>query len=137
MLSNSRVAAATLGLIVLGWQGWNAWRGDFYHRFLVADLLLGSALIVAASWRPDRASAVMMLAAFSAMGGVFLAATTGALLRGGYDLGAAATTVGLIPCLAHGVVLGRRLAGWAIGPAEAGGRPVEDETPHPDHMPPA
>lgn len=110
MLSTSRVVAAVLGLIVLGWQGWNAWRGDFYHRFLAADLLLGSFLLAASAWRPDRTAAVLMLAAFSATGGVFLAATTGTLIRGGYGLGSAATTLGLIPCIARSVVLGRWLA---------------------------
>jgi hypothetical protein len=110
MIRFSRAVALVLGLAVLGWQAVNARNGRLVHLFLVADLAIGLALIVAALWPGERGAAAGMLAAFSALAGVFLAATTGRLLLGGYDLGTALTSLGLVPCLACAGALGRWLA---------------------------
>ena len=109
MIRTSRIVALALGGIILAWQGANAWRGEFIHGFLVADAVVAALLIVAATWRGDRAAAALMLAAFAATGGVFLTATTEALVAGRYGLGRMATTVGLIPCVVRSAVLGRWL----------------------------
>jgi hypothetical protein len=110
MMRLARTTAAGLGLAVLLWQVWNARNGRFVHPFLAADLVAGLALIVAAAWPGDRGPAVAMLAGFSALAGIFLSATTGRLLSGGYDLGTAFTTVGLVPCTAGMIGLGVRLS---------------------------
>jgi len=116
MIRIARIVAALLGVAVLAWQVGNAARGRFVHPFLIPDLAIAPGLIVAAAWPADRPAALGMLAGFSAMAGVFLAATTGRLLVGGrFDLGTALTTAGLVPCAACAVGLGRwlnqRLAG--------------------------
>lgn len=110
MIPRVRVLSRVMGLAVLGWQGWNAYRGTLVHFFLVADVVAGLVLILASTWTLERASAVGMLAGFSALAGVFLSATTGRILTGGYvDPGTILTTLGLIPCLLGAILLGRWL----------------------------
>jgi hypothetical protein len=111
MIRLARVTALGLGLAVLGWQGWNAYNGRFVHAFLISDLVIGLLLVVASAWPGDRTAAVLMLAGFSAMAGVFLSATTGRILPGSaFDPGTVLTTLGLIPCLIGAIGLGRRLS---------------------------
>jgi hypothetical protein len=112
MIPAARLTAALLGLAVLAWQVQNARRGRFVHPFLVADLVLGLFLVASAAWPGRRGPALAMLAGFAALGGVFLAATTGRLLLGGYSTGTALTSLGLVPCLAG--ALG--LALWLLRP---------------------
>lgn len=108
----ARFTALSLGLAVLGWQGWNAQNGRFVHVFLISDLVVALLLIVAAGWSRDRTAAALMLAGFSAMTAVFLSATTGRWLVGAkFDPGTVLTTLGLLPCLAGAIVLGRKLSG--------------------------
>ncbi|SIN76727.1 hypothetical protein SAMN05444166_0729 [Singulisphaera sp. GP187] len=110
MIRQARATAFGLGLAVLGWQGWNAHQGRFVHAFLVADLVVGLFLVVAAAWPSDRTATALMMAGFSAMAAVFLSATTGRLLLGNaFDPGTVLTTVGLVPCLVGAIVLGQRL----------------------------
>jgi hypothetical protein len=97
-------------LAVLGWQVVNAAHGRWLHPFLIADLVVGGFLIGAAFWPGRRGSMLAMLAGFSALAGVFLSATTSRLLLGGYDLGTALTSLGLIPCLVYAIGLGIILA---------------------------
>jgi hypothetical protein len=106
----ARASACGLAGILLAWQGWNAARGRFFHRFVWADVAASALLIASATRAGDRASASWMLGAFAATGGVFLAATTDALAGGGYDLGRGATTLGLAACVAWAWRLGARLA---------------------------
>ena len=109
MILAARITAASLGLAVLAWQVVNARRGRFVHPFLVADLVLGLFLVAAAVLPGRRGPALAMLAGFAALAGVFLSATTGRLLLGGYDTGTALTTLGLVPCLAGALGLARWL----------------------------
>ncbi len=109
-LRGARISAAVVGGLVLAWQIGNALRGRFVHEFLVADLVLAPILLLGSFVRSDRRAGATMLAGFAALGGVFLCATTMRLLRGGYDLGTALTTLGLIPCLAWSLWLGKWLA---------------------------
>ncbi len=109
MIRASRIVAAALGAAVLGWQVVNWRNGRFVHDFLPADLILGTFLVVSALWKGERGAAAAMLGGFAAMGGVFLSATTLRMLRGGYDMGTALTTLGLVPCLIHTTGLGRWL----------------------------
>lgn len=108
-LAWSRATAGGLALAVLGWQGVNAASGRFVHPFLIADLVVGVALIVSASWPGDRGPALAMLAGFAAMAGVLLAASTGRLLAGGFDAGTRLAAIGVVPCLTGAIALGRHL----------------------------
>jgi ABC-type thiamin/hydroxymethylpyrimidine transport system permease subunit len=110
MILPARITAAALGLAVLAWQAVNARNGRFLHPFLVADLIIGLWLVAAALWPGRRGPAAALLAGVSALAGVFLAATTGRALTGGYDLGTFLTTLGLVPCLACAFGLGLWLA---------------------------
>lgn len=111
MIRLTRGMAMSLGLAVLGWQGWNASHGRFVHAFLISDLVVGLLLVVASAWPTERAATTLMLAGFSAMAAVFLSATTGRMLLGrAFDPGTVLTTLGLIPCLVGAIILGRRLA---------------------------
>lgn len=110
MIRPTRLGAAALGVALLAWQVVNAARGRFVHAFLVPDLVLGVGLLGSALIRRDRPAAAALLAMFAATLGVFLSATSARLLLGGYDLGTALTSLGLVPCLAACVVLGRWLA---------------------------
>lgn len=87
----------------------NAAAGRFAHPFLIADLVVGVFLIVAACWPGDRGPALAMQAGFSATGGVFLAASTGRLLEGGFDAGTRLAALGFLFCLACAIALGRHL----------------------------
>lgn len=112
MIRLARWMALTLGLAVLGWQGWNAHKGRFVHPFLVSDIVVGLLLVVASAWPSDRTATALMLACFSALGAVFLSATTSRLLLGAaFDPGTVLATLGLIPCLIGAIVLGRRFSG--------------------------
>ena len=107
----ARFSGAALGLVVLGWQGVNAWNGRFVHPFLVADLVAGLVLVAAAVWPGDRGAGLALLAAFAALGGVLLSASTGRWLEGGgFDRGRVLAAVGVVPCAAAVVLLARRLA---------------------------
>ncbi|MEO6810457.1 MAG: hypothetical protein ABI353_15185 [Isosphaeraceae bacterium] len=110
MIRLAKATAVLLGLAVLAWQGVNAAQGRGLHPFLIADLVVGVFLIGAAFWPGHRGSSLAMLAGFSALAGVFLSATTSRLLLGGYDLGTALTSLGLIPCIVYAVGLGIVLA---------------------------
>ncbi len=110
MSRHPRIVAYALGLAVLGWQAWNAARGRFLHPFLIADIGVGIGLIVAASWPGQRGPAVALLAGFAALGGIFLAASTGRLLLGGLDAGTVLAGFGILPCLVEAIALGRWLS---------------------------
>lgn len=106
-----RLLALGLGASVLAWQGGNALQGRFLHPFLVSDIAMSLVLVVGGLWPGERGAAAVMLGGFAALGGIFLSATTGRLLLGGYrDPGTVLTTLGIVPCLAAAVALGRRLA---------------------------
>lgn len=107
MIVRCRVVAVGLGLAILLWQAGNAFRGAFFHPFLIADGVAAALLLIGGTIPRDRASATTMLAAFSATGGVFLAASTAALLRDGFSVGRVMTGLGLIPCLACAVALAK------------------------------
>lgn len=109
MIRTSRAGATVLGLILLAWQVVNASRGRFVHPFLIADLMVAVLLLISSSLPNDRTGSAVMLAAFSATAGVFLAATTAAILRDGYSLGRVMTGVGLVPCVIFAVALGKSL----------------------------
>ncbi len=111
MIRLARATALLLGGSVLGWQIVNAANGRFVHFFLAPDLLFGTLLLVAALWPWERLAAVAMLAGFAAMGAVFLSATCGRLLMEPerFDFGTGLTTLGLIPCVAASLGLGRWL----------------------------
>ena len=135
MIRRTRIVAALLGLAVLAWQVVNAARGRFVHAFLIPDLVIAPALIIASAWPNERRAALGMLAGYSAMAGVFLAATTGRLIvEDSYDLGTTLTTAGLLPCVICAVGLARwlnqRMAGSsptdvleADRPRSSGGSP--------------
>lgn len=110
MIHLARLIALALGGAVLAWQGWNAHNGRFVHRFLVADLVVSLVLIVGSAWPGRRAAAVLLFWGYAALVGVFLSATTAGLLIDGYQrAGTILTTLGLIPCLACSIGLGRWL----------------------------
>ena len=116
MLRRARTTAAALGLAVLAWQVGNAARGRFVHPFLVADLILGVGLIVASAWPGRRGPALAIFAGFAALGGVFLAASTGRALLGGFDVGTGLAGLGIVPCLVGAIGLGRWLMQSEAGP---------------------
>ena len=110
MIRLARVAAVGVGAGVLAWQVVNAVQGRFVHAFLIPDLVIAPILIGAALCPADRWAAPVLLAGFAAMAGVFLAAATGRLISGRQlDPGTWMTTVGLVPCLACALGLGRWL----------------------------
>lgn len=107
----ARISGALLGLAVLGWQGVNAINGRFVHPFLVADIVVGLALVAAAVWPGGRGPALALLGSFGALGGILLSATTGRWLDGGgFDLGRALAALGVVPCVAAAWLLARGLA---------------------------
>jgi hypothetical protein len=107
MIAVCRVVAIGLGLAILLWQAVNAVRGEFLHPFLIADVVAAALLLVGGALPRDRASAPVMLAAFSTTGGVFLAASTAAILGDGFSLGRLMAGFGMIPCLACSAALAR------------------------------
>lgn len=110
MIRILRATALGLAMIVFAWQGWNAVQGHFVHRFLVADIVASLVLVTGGVWHQRRVSAVLMLVGFSALGAIFLTATTAGLLVDGYRAtGTALTTIGLVPCATGVVLLGRRI----------------------------
>lgn len=106
----ARLTALGLGLAVLAWQVVNARHGRLVHEFLLADLVCGVGLLASSTLGLGRIAQVAMLAGYSALGGVFLTATTMRALLGGYDFGTFLTTLGLGLCAAWVVILGRGLA---------------------------
>ena len=110
-----RLLAATMGAAILAWQVGNAFGGKFIHRFLVADLIAAGGLVGACCVRDRRVAAVGMLVGFAGLGGVLLAASTGALLVDGFDLGRAMAALGVVPCAVGAASLARRLTGPGTG----------------------
>ena len=104
-----RVLAILLATAILAWQLGNAYLGRFLHGFLVPDLAVSVILFIGATRRADRSAAAWMLAGFAGTAGVFLSATSVALVEGRYGIGPGSTTVGLIPCVFAAGTLGRRL----------------------------
>lgn len=109
----ARVFAYIVGGLTLLYQVLEVSSGNLTNRFLVADIILGVGLIAAAVVPARLAASLAMLAGYSYAAGVFVSATTGGLLQAEYDLGAASTTVGLVPCVVFIVLLGRWLKGFS------------------------
>lgn len=106
----ARVFAVVVGGLTLIYQIWQVSSGNGANQFLVADIVLGVCLIVSASLSARFVAALAMLAAYSYAAGVYVVATAGGLLLGMYDLGVASTTLGLVPCVAFIILLGRWLS---------------------------
>ena len=106
-----RVLALMLSVAVLGWQFVNLALGHLWHQFLGADVIASVVLIVFGFARNDRRAAVGMFAGFAMFLGIFLSATTGALIRTiGFHPGTIAAGLGIVPGLIGAIGLGRRLA---------------------------
>ncbi|WP_287127479.1 hypothetical protein [Candidatus Cyanaurora vandensis] len=109
MINLARFFALLIGGLTLVWQGWEVISGRLFNQFLAADIILGIFMIIAAVLPNRFNSALAMLAAYAYSCGVFMVATTGALLLSKYDFGAFTTTLGLIPCSIFVVLLNRWL----------------------------
>jgi peptidoglycan/LPS O-acetylase OafA/YrhL len=95
-----RILAFITGLLTLAWQVIQVVKGNGQNIFLVADIILGIALMVTALLKPTDKNISWLMAALGFACGVFATATFGALTMGTYNFGAFTTTVGLLPCLA-------------------------------------
>ncbi len=105
MIRLARSFAFLIGSLTLVWQAWEVSQGRLFNQFLVADIILGILLMVAAGL-PNRFNSVLtMLIAYAYSCGVFMVATTGGLLLSTYDFGAFTTTLGLIPCSVFTILL--------------------------------
>lgn len=116
MIRLARVFALSIGGLTLLWQAWEVINGRLFNQFLIADVLLGLGLIVAALLRNRLYSSLAMLIAYAYSVGVFMVATTGGLLMSKYDFGAFTTTLGLVPCSLFTVFLCRWLIQKALKP---------------------
>lgn len=110
MIRSARIFAALIGGLTLMWQGGEVLNGELLNRFLVADIILGLLMIVAAALPRRYDSVLAMLVAYAYSSGVYAVATTGGLLLGSYDFGAFTTTLGLVPCAIFVILLSRWLA---------------------------
>jgi peptidoglycan/LPS O-acetylase OafA/YrhL len=95
-----RILVFSIGLLTLTWQLIEVIKGNIQNIFFIVDILLGIALIVTATLKPNAINTSWLNAALGFACGVFATATFGGLTMGTYNFGAFTTTVGLIPCLA-------------------------------------
>ena len=94
-----RILAIVMATIIPIWQIINLIRGTFPHPFLVPDLVACLVLGTGAARPVDRSAAAWLLAGFAGTAGVFLSASSIAIVEGRYGPGPAATSLGLVPCL--------------------------------------
>jgi peptidoglycan/LPS O-acetylase OafA/YrhL len=95
-----KILAFSTGLLTLVWQIMQVANGKGQNIFLIADIILGIALMVTASLKTNDKNTSWLNAALGFACGVFATATFGALTMSTYNFGAFTTTVGLVPCLA-------------------------------------
>ncbi|MBW4558337.1 MAG: hypothetical protein KME59_20900 [Trichormus sp. ATA11-4-KO1] len=116
MIRLARVFSLLIGGLTLIWQGWEVVNGRLFNQFLIADIILGIFMIIAAVL-PNRFKSVLtMLVAYAYSGGVYMVATTGGLLLSEYNFGAFTTTLGLFPCIIFVILLSRWLVQKASKP---------------------
>jgi hypothetical protein len=107
--STAKVVAIIVGALTLAWQVLQIINGKAINMFLIADIILGIALIAAALKANTKNGEIYLLIAFAFSAGVFATATFGGLTMGTYNFGAATTTLALIPCLFYTYTISKNL----------------------------
>ena len=105
-----RIVAILVGFGTVLWQVMQWQSGNWQNMFFWPDILVGLFLGGAAFLKGPRLPALLMLAGFGLMAGIYSVATLGTLTMGTYDFGAFTTTVGLIACLPAMAWLVKRLS---------------------------
>ena len=105
-----RVVAVLVGFGTVLWQVLQWQSGNWQNMFFWPDIIVGLFLGGAAFIRQERKAALLMLAGFGLMAGIYSVATLGTLTLGAYDFGAFTTTVGLVFCLPAMAFLFKRLS---------------------------
>ncbi len=109
MISSAKIIGAIIGLLTIAWQIMQIVNGKAFNMFLIADFILGIALILAAISKVKKNQPLYLLMAFMFSAGVFATATFGGLMTNTYNFGAITTTLALIPCVIYSVLLAKYL----------------------------